>query len=878
MTSVAGRPAISGHDVLRLDAGWEVAAAAPSQAGAHDPLTALDALDWLPAFVPGTVAGAFRAAGQPIPPMDETDWWFRVRFEAAPRADGEEVLLRLGGLATVADVFLNGGLNLESASMFQSHVVDVGAQLRGRNTLAIRFRALAPLLATPRRPRARWRTRLVADNNLRWFRTTLHGRIPGFSAGPPIVGPWRPIQLERRRRIALDRVATRTRLDGPDGVVALDLAGRVLSGAMPDRATVSADGPSGRTEATLPIRPGPDSAFRIDGEIRVPSVEPWWPHTHGTPARYGVTIRIETPDDSEALEIDAGRVGFRTLAPGPNADHDLDRDGLFVHVNGVPVFARGALWTPSDVMTLDATRERLRADLELVRAAGMNMLRVPGFGMYEQDAFHELCDELGILVWQDLMFASMDYPFGDPAFGEVASREVDEVADRLAGHPSTAVICGNSEVLQQVAMLGLDLGLVRLPFYHEIAPARVRAAGSDAIYVAGAPSGAMPLRADQGVSNYYAVGGYRAPLSDARTSGVRFASESLAFANVPDDDLLASLVPEPPGDPFVHHPRWKAGVPRDSGSGWDFDDLRDDYLVRLFGVEPRTLRRGGHDRYVQLSRAVSGEVMAAVFGEWRRAASPSGGGLILWLRDVVPGAGWGVIDVRGRPKAAWSYLRRVLAPVAVWLTDEGTGGIVAHVANDRGQALDARLRIALYTDHELPVGGAEVAVRLAPHETTAVDLEVALGRFVDIAWAFRFGPPAQDVVVVTLEDSRADGRLLSQAFHFPAGRPLAQEPPTRLGLTATIVDHAGDRARLEIASRRVAYGVRIDVPGWASSDDAFSVEPGGRRVVELTRIAGLRGAGGAPEGALSALNLLGLVPIRPSSTSGDGVEPGGQPA
>ena len=160
------------------------------------------------------------------------------------------------------------------------------------------------------------------------------------------------------------------------------------------------------------------------------------------------------------------------------------------------------------------------------------------------------------------------------------------------------------------------------------------------------------MRPDRGVTNYYGVGGYRVALSDARTSGVRFAGECLAFANVPDEEALAALVPEPPFDAFVHHPRWKAGVPRDAGSGWDFDDLRDFYLEQVFGVDPDWLRRGNHDRYLELSRAVTGEVMAHVFGEWRRAESPSGGGLILWLRDLVAGAGWGVVDHHGRPKTA----------------------------------------------------------------------------------------------------------------------------------------------------------------------------------------------------------------------------------
>jgi beta-mannosidase len=485
-------------------------------------------------------------------------------------------------------------------------------------------------------------------------------------------------------------------------------------------------------------------------------------------------------------------------------------------------------------VSLRASHVDLREALESFRAAGMNMVRLPGFGPYEQVAFHELCDELGILVWQDLMFASLDYPFDDPSFGGACETEVRDVAERLGGRPSSAVVCGNSEVEQQVAMLGLDMSLARIPFYDESAPRLMAEIGVDAVYVPSSPFGGdLPMRADRGVTNYYGVGGYRQPLSDARTSGLRFAGESLAFANIPDDEALATLVPEPPFEPFMHHPRWKAGVARDAGSGWDFDDLRDHYLGVVYGVDPIELRRDDTARYLELSRVVTGEVMAHAYGEWRRAESPCAGALILWWRDLVPGAGYGIVDNRGRPKTPWFALRRALAPAAVWLVDERTGGVIAHVANDGAVPLRARLRVRLYSDLELEVGGGDVALEVPAHGAVHRDVEAIVGHFVDAAWAFRFGPPAQDVIVATLErDGPAGPELLSQAFHFPAGWPLNREPARRLGLGAAL-DDAGGSLRLEVSSRRLAYAVRVHVPGFTPSDDAFSVEPGGSRTIEL---------------------------------------------
>ena len=245
-------------------------------------------------------------------------------------------------------------------------------------------------------------------------------------------------------------------------------------------------------------------------------------------------------------------------------------------------------------------------------------------------------------------------------------------------------------------------------------------------------------------------------------------------------------------------------------------------------------------------------------------APRAGGGLILWLRDLVAGAGWGVVDHLGRPKTAYHHLRRILAPTAVWLVDEGIGGVIAHVANDGPAALSARLRVALYTDLELPVGGGEARLEVPPRGSEQHDIETVIGHFVDAAWAYRFGPPAQDAIVVSLERDGAEGaELLSQAFHFPAGRPLAPVPEHRLGLAATAATDEDGTVRLTVTSRRLAYGVRIHAAGFSSSDDAFSVEPGGARTIALVPSGpGVRFDGGL----LTALNLAGRVVIRGSES------------
>ena len=812
---------------MELVEGWEVACSPP---GERDRVGDVGDLDWRPARVPGTAAAAVGADGRDF---DAEDWWFRTRFAAPPASDGERTMLELDGVATVSEVYLNGERLIESSSMWTAHAVDVTERLDVTNELAIACRALRPLLARRRRPAARWRTRVINDGNLRWYRTMMFGRSPGFAPGPAPVGPWRPVRIVAQRPFHRGELSFRARLEADDGVLSV----RVRPRGAVRRAEVRLAGVHGALRAV--------GEGWHEGEVRVPGVRRWWPHTHGEPVLYDAALEF----DGE--HVAGRRIGFRSLS-WPS---DIPGAGLEISINDVPVFARGAVWTPSDLISLAPSTAELRRLLETVRDAGMNMLRVVGTGAYESPSFHDLCDELGILVWQDLMFANLDYPLEDPDFRAEADREARQVLDGLAGRPSLAVVCGNSEVEQQPAMMGLEPSLGRGPFWEETLPRIVAESGADCAYLRSTPCGGdLPFHPDGGTTHYFGVSGYFWPPEDARRVDVRFAAECLAFANVPEEVEVP-----------VHHPQWKAGVPRDAGTGWDlgagwdFDDVRDYYLRLLFDVDPVQLRRSNLTRYLELSRAASGEVMAEVMGEWRRTGSPCRGALVLWLKDMLPGAGLGVLDHRGYPKVAYHHLRRACAPVAVWTTDEGVGGVAVHLANDRPTALHARLRVALYRDREACVAEISEQLEIAPHGSARRTVEGLLGRFVDVAWAYRFGPPAQDVIVASLESPAHGSDLLSQAFRFPGGRPTTRESGDHLGLAATSPGVQTGPVTVTVRSRKLAYGVRVEAAGFVADDDSFSVEPGHERVVRLRPVDGESTFTGA---SLTALNLDGLVKVQ----------------
>jgi beta-mannosidase len=352
-----------------------------------------------------------------------------------------------------------------------------------------------------------------------------------------------------------------------------------------------------------------------------------------------------------------------------------------------------------------------------------------------------------------------------------------------------------------------------------------------------------------GIAHYYGVGAYQRPLEDARRADVRFAAECLAFSNVPQAETLAEYLPVKPG----HDPRWKERVPRDQGVGWDFEDVRDHYFKELYDLDATAVRYGDPDRYLDLSRALTGEIIAATFAEWRRERSSCQGALVWTFQDLLPGAGWGLVDATGLPKPAYYALKRSFSPVQVTLTDEGTNGLAVHVVNETPETKPLMLTLTCLRDGSVPVVSGRREQELAPREAQEIAATDLFGAFFDVTYAYRFGPPAHDVTVARLIDP-ATNEVLSEAFHFPQGYPSARVPLEIEGE----LERAGEGAwTLCLEAKRFAQSVHLDVPGFAASDDWFHLAPGAEKRLMLVRKAGT-GSDVLPEVRLTALN--GLAP------------------
>lgn len=780
---------------------------------------------WVAAAVPGTAAKALLMAGDPGAlhrDYDAEDWWWRCEFAA--QAAGPH-MLSVGGVASFYEIWLDGEVLFDECNMFVAHDLDINLS-PGSHTLLVHCRSLQPLLDR-RHPRPRWKSPDLVHQNLRWIRTALIGRQVGGVQSPAPVGPWRPITLSPTNAPQARSVQLRTTC-AADGSGTLELTVALTGVERSDHVMTEIGGVTVRLDVTISGR-----IATATGVVVIPQVERWWPHTHGAQPLYDVLVTVG------ATQLEVARVGFRTIA--------VDRtDGAFtLLINETPIFARGTCWSPTDPVSLQDGD--LRAQLGTLRDGNHNIVRVSGTGVYPSDDFLDLCDQLGLLVWQDCMLAFFDAP-DDAAFAAALSDEVRQMLRSFGARPSLAVVCGSSDAEEQAAYLGLPPDKWAAAVASALIPQLVEELVPGTPYVRSSPGESpLPSMVSSGPSHYYGVGAYLQPTTDARRAGVRFASECLCMAcpAEPEDSLDGVLAQRRLG----HHPEWKALIHRDAQSAWDLEDIREWYTRHLFGLDPIELRRTDAARASAIARATVATVFEDVLSEWRRPGSSCRGAIVFEGHDVGFGGGIGIIGGHERPKAPWYVMRRIMQPVAVMITHEGVNGLGIHIANDGPGPWDGEVRIDLVSEGERIVESLTLPVH-APAPGTTVDVMTALGGFRDISYVHRFGPPAYDVVSATLVEP--DGTEVSHAS-FLAGDRL-RPVDAHLGLEATARHDDSGNWNLEVSTARFAQWVQVQVDGWQAEDSWFHLSPGTTRSVRLRPRPEV--LPGPPRGEVTALNAV----------------------
>lgn len=821
----------------------------------------------LAATVPGTAAGAWRDAELPSATFqaDAHDWWWTttVNLPQDPQ-DPQDPLdpqdpqespgqrayrLELRGVATVSEVFWDGRRVAASVSGLDDIVADLTAR-PGEHELAIVCRALE-LVPVPRKPRPRWRSTLVSDSSLRWRRTPLIGRIP-WAGTAVVVGPWGESSLRAVPHHGVSVTAVRTELSETDGgpaTVHVDLTA--------DRATTLTVRCAG-AEHTATLAAG---QHRVALEVRGPAL--WWPATHGTPTLHDLEVQ------AGGQLVERRRVGFRQIRAR------TDHGGFTLEVNGTRVFVRGAVWTPVDALTLGDDPAEIDRTVRAMRAAGANLLRISGTHAWEAEAFYRACDRHGLLVWHDAMLATLDPP-SEPSWLALVEDELRTWLPRLGAHPCVAVFSGGNEVLQQPVLWGRDLSQLPIPVIDDLIPRLTAELAPQVVHVSSTPCGGEPpIRPDRGISHWFGVGAYRRPLSDVRTCGVRFAAEALAFGVPPAPSEITRFFGTGTADSDDSVAGdWRSAAARDPGAAWDFEDTSVHYARRWIepGMEADTGAAGAEsstspvrlsdtgnsdgawsalsrDTQLHAERAAVAQAVEHTLTDLRRGDSGCDGVIVLASRDLTPGAGWGLLDSTGRPKATWYAMRRACAETAVTLIDDGLSGLHVHVHHDQPVVLTGRLYVRTWTVHQNPGPQAELSVELTGPGELVYPVEKLLGGFLDLDHAWGFGDrqwEALEVELVPDDSSKAQPQVVEslRAVRLLGGghRHALADLREGQGLERRTVDAAHTDGvhdsigptTVELTAGRAAAAVAVDPgPGLVPDDDFMDMPPGGRRILTV---------------------------------------------
>lgn len=831
------------QNLISLEGGWEFARAnegsIPSTfVGPCSRSTTAGMLDQL---------GLWSLENGPSIDFDAEHVWFRR--EIGVLSPGP-YWLELLGVATIFDVLWNGEVVDSGTNMFVGHRIAVTAQA-GTNTLEIRCRSLSEWFTQIRAPRQRWRTKIVSEAKLRSVRTTLFGRIPSWSPPVPPVGPYLPVRLSpASTETWIVESLTSGIVDGM-GRVAITVRSGDTSDATDEKATSTATVPRLQLRVgttTTGLLPSDDGTWSAKVEISNPQL--WWPHTHGDPALYPVDLICESDASGQTLITthSLGSTGFRSIA----VDRGSDGKGFAIRVNDVPVFVRGGSFMP-DTTTFGANSAKVVQQLSALAAAGCNMVRVSGVTGYQSDDFFAMCDALGMLVWHDAAFANFDYGL-DEVLTNSISEEIGQFLHRTAARPSLAVFCGGSEMEQQATMVGQPPTVAQTTLGATLIRDLIKTHRAELSYVDNSPTGGhLPFANDVGVAHYFGVGAYRRPLADARHANVRFAAECLAFANVPSARVVQKLVGD--GESAPVHPRYRNRVPRDRGTGWDFDDVRDYYANILFGVVPSEIRATDPSRYLAIARATSYELYQRTLAEWRRPESSCNGALVWFLNDLWAGPGWGLLDSNGSPKAAYFGFAQAARPLALLAVDEGLNGLDFWLHNDTPNEVTGTLTIRSFRDGLTETDRGHGDVSVSPCSSIRVRADDYFGHFTDPTYAYRFGPAPHHVVVAEWTD--AYGGIAGRSAFVPQGLPLTTD--SALTITGTATWSPYDKLFLRLKSNRFAQFVTIDAGESSTSDDHFFLVPNEEYVVQVCRSS----SGTFPSRIfVSALNGTGEAEIR----------------
>jgi beta-mannosidase len=611
---------------------------------------------------------------------DET-WTYRTTFpvSSSDESCGARTVLVFEGLDTFASVYLNGTKILEAGNMFLGYRVNVTEILTTHgdageeNILEIVFASarLMGLELIKEHPEHRFIVHQTEISRGPVRKAQYHW---GWDWGPLLMtaGPWRPIVLETY----VARIE--------DVWVDYELSADLKRAKGKVSARIDGDLKDGKVRFEMKVGPERDVVMRLEKRIEDGTavmdfdidVDLWWPRGYGAQSLYGISAQLVVGDSAVLHEVKKS-VGFRRAELVQEKDEI--GQSFYFRINDIDVFAGGSCWIPADSFLSSMTSERYREWMKVAAEGNQNMIRVWGGGIYEANAFYEAADELGLLVWQDFMFACANYP-AYPSYLKNVEEEARQNVQRLRSHPSIVLWCGNNEDYQIVERYNLKYkykedkdpeSWLKTDFparyiYEYLLPKIVNEGAVGVPYHPSSPFGngtSTTLKVDPKIGDIHQWNvwhGEMKPYQQLPEIGGRFVSEFGMEAYPHLETLEKSIAREDDRYP--------------GSMAMDFRNKAIGHERRLVSYVAENFKiRYDLPGFTHLTQVMQSDAMSWAYKSWRRQWGTQGmrrcGGVLVWqLNDCWPTMSWAVVDYHGIPKPAYYAIKRAMEPVVVGVT------------------------------------------------------------------------------------------------------------------------------------------------------------------------------------------------------------------
>lgn len=791
---------------------------------------------WSDAKVPGTVhqdllnhnriPNPFYGMNeQAVQWVENEDWMYRTSFVVdEQQLSRDAAVLELDGLDTYADVFLNGALILRSDNMFVGHKVQVKPVLRkGVNRLLVRFRSpvkeVLPQLQTNGFD-------YPASNDHSPWRTSVYTRKTPYSYGwdwgirLATCGIWRPVRLVFSDVARIEDyyvcqdVVTQAKADVDNRLEINNVTSSTVSALLKVDYHYS-DSDTKEIRKQIELRPG---ANTVSLPVSIENPHLWMPNGWGEPSLYKFTASLSV--DGVEIAKQERNVGLRTVRVVMD-DDEYGKSFYFV-VNGKPMFAKGANFIPDDAMLPNVTPERYKRIFEDVKAANMNMLRVWGGGIYEDDEFYDEADRNGILIWQDFMFACSSYPH-DPLFVGRVKSEAEYNIKRLRGHASLAMWCGNNEIYEAMRYWGWQRKYSAEAFaemergynvlFRELLPKMVERLDGTRFYMHSSPYEAnwgRPNSWKTGDSHNWGTWHGRKPFESFDTDVPRFMSE-YGFQAFPEMKTIRTFAEEK--DFELESPVMNAHQKADIGNA---------LIKQTMGLYYKVPEKFEDLVYVGL--VLQGQGMRHGIEAHRRNRPYCMGSLFWQLNDSWPVVSWSSIDYYGNWKALMYQSKRAFAPILINAIKEGDDLCVYLVSDELQDHDDVRLEVELM-DFDGKVHGKWTQNGKLAANASVLFMKKSADELQGKLSA------ANSLLHFTLKDKNGV-TLADDVFYF--AYPKDQKLPE--ANIETSVRRRGNTIEMTLKTDKLARDIFVEVPvqGVRFTDNFFDLLPGQRKKITIT--------------------------------------------